>query len=268
MAASLTKSWADSPFPLIPTPGGSQEPNTLPGAVWLAREMACAHNAMLRALNSIFQQCVHVMEPQDVKDLLLYAKFWCDWIHEHHEGEESILFPAIEKITGVEGLMAANVEQHHRFEEGLEHLKKYVSETEVEEYEGGKLREIIEEFGGKLTEHLMEEIATLLALEKYDAKALRAAWVGFDEAMRQGEKVRIPPTTKRKFTKIQQDILYPIVFGTGDFTFEGGKNWPEVPFFVRYLVHYWFERKYQGVWRFSPSTTWGEKRALLFTGED
>jgi len=29
--------------------------------------------------------------------------------------------------------------------------------------------------------------------------------------------------------------------------------------------NYWFERKYQGVWRFCPSTTWGERRPLMFT---
>lgn len=62
-----------------------------------------------------------------------------------------------------------------------------------------------------------------------------------------------------------QSVLFPIVMGTHDATYEEAFAWPVLPFFVRYLVHYWFERKYQGAWRFNPSTTWGEPKPLLFT---
>lgn len=66
-----------------------------------------------------------------------------------------------------------------------------------------------------------------------------------------------------KLTQVQS-ILFPIVLGTGDSSYEEGFEWPVIPGFLRYVVHYWFERKWSGVWRFSPSTTWGEKRALAF----
>jgi hypothetical protein len=36
-----------------------------------------------------------------------------------------------------------------------------------------------------------------------------------------------------------QTILYPIVLGTTDVGYEGGTHWPEIPGFVRTLVHYW-----------------------------
>jgi hypothetical protein len=62
--------------------------------------------------------------------------------------------------------------------------------------------------------------------------------------------------------------LFPIVFGSSDASYEEGFTWPEAPAPIRYVVHYFFERKYQGAWRFSPSTTWGERRPLLFTGKE
>ena len=45
-------------------------------------------------------------------------------------------------------------------------------------------------------------------------------------------------------------------------------TWPLVPPPVRYLVHYIFEWKYAGAWRFNPSTSWGDKRPLAFTGKN
>ena len=181
--------WADTPFALIPTPGRGENLAKLDDIVFIAREMANAHNGMLRALNSIYQQCIYVKEPKDIKDLLLYANFWCDWIHEHHEGEENFFFPQVEKITGVEGLMEVNVEQHQAFMGGLEEFQMFVKETDVEDFDGREMRRIIEAFGGKLTKHLTEEIETLLGLNIYDGAALRKAYMVFDLEMRKGDKV-------------------------------------------------------------------------------
>jgi hemerythrin-like domain-containing protein len=191
--------WADTPFTLIPTPGRGENLNKLDDAVFIAREMANAHNGMLRALNSIYQQCTFVKEPKDVKDLLLYATFWCDWIHEHHDGEETFFFPRVEEITGVKGLMEVNVTQHQVFMAGLEELHKYAKETPVEGYDGMKLRNIIDSFGGNLTKHLTEEIGTLLGLKIYDGPILRKAYMGFDAEMRKGDKVMKPFVSKIEY---------------------------------------------------------------------
>lgn len=183
--------WCDTPFALIPTPGRGGNVKNLPQSVFIARDMCCAHNNMLRSLNSIYQQCIHVSEVQDIRDLLKYAEFWCGWIYEHHEGEETFLFPCVEDITGVKDLMEKNVAQHHAFLPGLEELSTYVNTTKVGEYDGKKLRSIIEEFGHKLTEHLTDEIQTLLALKEYDSSPkLMEAYNKFDLEMRKGDKVR------------------------------------------------------------------------------
>ena len=69
------------------------------------------------------QQCTFVSSPTDIKDLLMYTTFWCSWIHEHHEGEETLFFPALEEFTGVKGLMEKSVDQHHAFMSGLKELE-------------------------------------------------------------------------------------------------------------------------------------------------
>lgn len=57
--------------------------------------------------------------------------------------------------------------------------------------------------------------------------------------------------------------------GSRDVTFEHGMHtWPPVPFFVPYLVHYFFERRHRGAWRFSPSDTYGRPRKLAFLPDD
>jgi hemerythrin-like domain-containing protein len=180
--------WADTPFKLIPTPGRGEDLNKLDDATFIARDMANAHNGMLRALNSIYQQCIFIEEPNDIKDLLLYTTFWCDWIHEHHEGEETFFFPQVETITGVAGLMEVNVAQHHTFITGLKELHRYAKETTAETYDGMRLRTIIDGFGGKLTTHLTDEIQTLLGLKTYDGPRLRKGYMKFDAEMRKGDK--------------------------------------------------------------------------------
>ncbi|CZR51055.1 uncharacterized protein PAC_00930 [Phialocephala subalpina] len=245
MASTTTRPWADTPFKLISLPGEGQDWKNKHSAIFLAREMACAHNGMLRSLNSIYHQCIHVSSPTDISDLLTYAKFWCGWLEEHHEAEEKWFFPDIERIAGVEDLMAGMVTQHRDFMPGLEELTKFVNGTKVEEYDGRELRRIVDDFGAILTKHLTEEVEVLKKLVIHDGPALKKAYLEFDDKLRGGDK----------------SVLYPIVLGSGD------GEWPIVPAIAKYVVHYWFERKYQGAWRFSPCTTWGEPRPLLFTGE-
>jgi hemerythrin-like domain-containing protein len=217
--------WADTPFTLIPTPGGDEDLAKLDDEVWIAREMANAHNGMLRALNSIYQQCIYVKEPKDIKDLLLYADFWCGWIHEHHEGEEKFFFPQAEEITGVKGLMDVNVGQHHAFMGGLEKFRRFAKETKVERYDGKEMRRVIEGFGGDLTKHLTEEIDTLLGLKKYDTVALRKAFVVFDLEMRKGEKASQLLLVRGERANFWQSVLFPIVLGSSDRSYE---DWPEL----------------------------------------
>lgn len=202
--ATTTTPWADTPFPLIPTPGrgldfSSSSPNH--SSIYLAREMACAHNGMLRVLNSIYNQCIYVSKPQDVKDLLTYTKFWIGWIHEHHDAEEEMFFPDIERITGVKGWGEGNIAQHRKFDAGLKNLEGFVTgmlngssegRGDGGVWDGKQMRTLIDSFASDLATHLKDEIQTLLALKKYDSATLRKAWDEFDLELRKGDKVVFP----------------------------------------------------------------------------
>ncbi len=63
--------------------------------------------------------------------------------------------------------------------------------------------------------------------------------------------------------------MLPSGLASNDVTFEGGVHkWPPFPFFVPYLVHYYYGRKYRGVWRLSPCTIFGVPQELPFASEE
>lgn len=170
--------WADSPFELISTPFGSKDLSAgkAHGAQYIAQQMVHLHNCILRLLNSIYNQALHVRSPDDIRDFLAYVNHWHDELLHHHMVEEEFFFPALEALNGQKGSMEGNVAQHDAFEPGLEALGKYAASTGVEEYDGHKLRAIIDSFGEILSKHLADEIPTLLKLEACDDKEVRKVW--------------------------------------------------------------------------------------------
>ncbi len=64
------------------------------------------------------------------------------------------------------------MEQHHGFGPGVEAYDDYVKAVRQgkESFDGKKVRSIIDEFGELLTEHLTDEIETLLGLEEHSDK--------------------------------------------------------------------------------------------------
>jgi iron-sulfur cluster repair protein YtfE (RIC family) len=67
--------------------------------------MAIIHNAFLRSLNSIYLQAPHIKDPNDIKDFMVYVENWHDGLHQHHETEETIVFPLFAKDTGIKDIM-------------------------------------------------------------------------------------------------------------------------------------------------------------------
>lgn len=84
------------------------------------------------------------------------------------EMEESSLFPAIEQITGVEGLLSASVDEHHAFTSGLQTYKTYLkfSALDPSTFSPQHLLQILSTFTPALHSHLVAEISTLLSLSK------------------------------------------------------------------------------------------------------
>ena len=73
--------------------------------------MALSHNSLIRGFNSIYQQAPR-LSPSDHKDFICYCLAWHNCVEKHHHYEETLFFPAIEKATGVKGIMDGEVEQH------------------------------------------------------------------------------------------------------------------------------------------------------------
>ena len=137
----------------------------------IATEMVQIHNVIFRGLNSIYLQAEQV-SAADGKAFCNYMAQWSRVLHLHHEGEELIFFPAVERLTGDKSLMEVNLEQHAAFHDGVERFDEYVNACLAgrETFSGKRVVELIDGFGPVLATHLTDEIGTLLALEKYNEK--------------------------------------------------------------------------------------------------
>jgi hemerythrin-like domain-containing protein len=147
--------------------------------------MSLAHNGIIRGLNSIYLQAPH-LPPQDAstaRDFLTYCQCWSESMHHHHDAEEKAFFPDIETLSGVKGLMEENVEQHRAFTPGFEAFETYCRTCEPAEYDGQKLRDLVEGFAEPLVRHLRDEIETLRALDKYDSTRVRQAYQRFEKLL-------------------------------------------------------------------------------------
>jgi hypothetical protein len=154
--------------------------------------MALAHNGIIRGLNSIYLQALHIpsSSPSTVRDFLIYCQCWCESMHHHHDSEEQLFFPDIEKITGIAGLMEGNVEQHRAFTPGFEAFHAYAKSCLPEDYDGEKVKELIDAFAVPLHRHLVDEIDTLRALDRYDSKEIRLAYKRLEKSAMDTDKVR------------------------------------------------------------------------------
>ncbi|PWY76079.1 hypothetical protein BO94DRAFT_627153 [Aspergillus sclerotioniger CBS 115572] len=223
--------WADGPWPLLETPSKTKDITTHP-ALYIANEMAFAHNSMLRGLNSIYLQAPHVSDPTDITDFLFFITSWAAWVSHHHILEEEKMFPGFERVIGIPGFLGVNVEQHHSFQPSLKRLLEYGRDTEPGEYDAKIVRGIIEAMAPGFREHLAGRLSEC-------------------EAEAGGQDKNVVP---------------PMVLGLRDVTFEGGNDWPVMPPLSAWVVHYFFKRKYNGAWRFLPCDTWGRPRELAFGG--
>lgn len=146
-----------------------------------AVEMANVHNLILRGLNAIYLQADAVSDAPDVVDFMLYIKAWADTVEHHHSAEESMFFPEIEKIAqeagAIQAVMNANIDQHNLFDTKLSETAMYAQRVSKgdENYDSTRLKALIDGFAPVLTQHLHDEIDTLMKLENCDgAKVLKA----------------------------------------------------------------------------------------------
>ncbi|CAJ0555343.1 Ff.00g054080.m01.CDS01 [Fusarium sp. VM40] len=216
--------------------------------------MATIHNMVLRGLNSIYLQAPHI-KPADEKTFLGYSACFYDLVHVHHQGEEDILFPAIEEMSGEKGIMDRNIEQHHAFSQGLKDYNIYISAClrDTEEYNGSRLLTIIDSFGHELADHLAQEITTILNLRQYGTKMDKFEEKFKEWADKDTSNLAVPGTLTWGFfnhDKQYEDGLW--------------QDWPPAPapvvFTIRWVT-YWIHSDW---WRFAPCDRYGQSKERLF----
>lgn len=169
--------WPEHPFKFISNTGAKSNPE-IPHShfcVENARLMALTHNTIFRALNAIYAQALHVTAgTQKSVDMLTYCTIVFDFIHHHHNFEETMYFPEIDKAAGIRGLMDSNIEEHRKLDEGLESFRKFAETTHKDAYSGEKLRSILDSFAPVFEAHMHTEITAILNLyDKIDSEDLR-----------------------------------------------------------------------------------------------
>lgn len=155
--------------------------------------MSLAHNGIIRGLNSIYLQATKLPHNNitTARDFLTYCQCWSESMHHHHDAEEKEFFPSLEAISGIEGLMTQNIEQHRAFTPGFEQFEAYCRTCPPAEFDGQKLQGLVEGFAEPLTKHLYDEIDTLRALDKYDSGRIRQAYRRFEKSLMATDNVSL-----------------------------------------------------------------------------
>jgi hypothetical protein len=88
--------------------------------------------------------------------------------------------------------MSTNVEQHKAFTPGFNAFDQYVR-TCGGDYDGARLKTLIDAFAEPLVQHLHDEIGTLRALSKYDSEQVRQAYRRMEKRLMATDNVRLAP---------------------------------------------------------------------------
>jgi hemerythrin-like domain-containing protein len=125
-----------------------------------------------------------------VQDLATFAHCLILTLDHHHENEETILFPALEREIGMMGYLDVASEQHKTFHDGLHTLWDMVktSQENPDQWRWDEWKKVLDSFMPALEVHLTEEVDLMLSLEKYEEAGLKTAW---EASINEGQKVGI-----------------------------------------------------------------------------
>ena len=93
--------------------------------------------------------------------------------------------------------MERNIEQHRAFTPGFDLFQEYSRICLPKDYDGQKIRSLIEDFAEPLTRHLHDEIETLRALDVYDSGRIRQAYQRLEKSLMATDNVRRTLTYNR-----------------------------------------------------------------------
>ena len=156
MSTDAAQHEAKTRFALIslpPTPAGGWDFSDHIGTA--AVDMSLIHNCFIRCLNGIYANALNV-KPKDEGAFVGFIKTFLEVIHNHHEGEETIIFPFLQTKFD----QKVNIDQHQAFNEKMAALEEYLDKLQKKEesFNGEKIRELVDSFGDLLVEHLHQEV--------------------------------------------------------------------------------------------------------------
>ena len=175
-------------------------------------------------------------------------------MEHHHHTEETVFFPAVQKVDGVPAdLFDTPRAQHVVIEEGLTEILKYATSMadQTTEYRWATLKSLIDRLVPELHRHLSEEIDVLLKLEVCDSEAI-------EKCFKETEKAATADASLEMLYNV-----FPVLLGASDRKYEGGNTFPDLPWGMEYAINYWFSRRRKGAWRFCPCDFWGRPRELV-----
>ncbi|KAF8153177.1 hypothetical protein B0H34DRAFT_800413 [Crassisporium funariophilum] len=207
-------------------------------------EMALIHNVFIRGLNCIWEYAP-VVKKGDECAFAGYSLTWAGLVHDHHHGEEDIIFPFLQEKFD----MGHNVEQHKEFLQDLATFEEYMTGVFQKKltYDGEKARQLVEAFGDSMVSHLHEEIPTISPerLGEYDKVALDKMIKIHDDHIK----------SQSMFT------AFSLVATHHDF--QGVPSWPPMPAPVIWIIRnvgYW---RYRSYWKFAPYTRYGKAQKYV-----
>ncbi|KAJ6588748.1 hypothetical protein B0H19DRAFT_1100954 [Mycena capillaripes] len=222
-------------FPTGKTPAVTSMPYPTDPYESLQYNMANTHDLYKLAYKTILP---HLDNPplDDLDNFLGYCRAWATSIVGHHDSEEEVLFPFLNKKLD----FSTEIEQHVRVAEGLTGIISYVDESVADhtKFEGAKLKEMMEALGGHLFEHLDEEVADLAPekLKVYTPEELTQA----------GKDLMV-------YIRAHSDKYVTLPFMRCHTPPELKEVWPPFPWIVkRFVVPWILAPKHAGYWKYAP----------------
>lgn len=216
--------------------------------------MVLVHNCLTRALNSIYIQAPHIPSSEN-KNFINYCLATYQGLKAHHNGEETFLFPGLEKMAGTTGLMEANVQGHRDFEAGMSEWGVWLTSCKADpfSFSPSLCKIMLDAFVPALSAHLAAEIPTLLSLAPY------------------GDKIDLLGLMKKDGEKVMggmsKTTQLPIFLTNHDVTWENGiHDFPPLPPPVRWVLREVAARKKASWWKFSTCGFDGRPRELKWKG--
>ncbi|KAH6644840.1 hypothetical protein C7974DRAFT_299676 [Boeremia exigua] len=250
-----TFSWQSGPIPLITTPDSQTSTEDQDQFTHAATEMALVHNCVIRALNCIYIQSPHVPASEHT-NFLSFSLATHTGLTLHHDGEESIFFPELQKLTGETTLMQDNIAGHRAFEAPFAAWGAWLNTclAGTTRFSAARNTALMDAFIPPLTAHLHDEIPTLLALRRFGAALdLQAMFAREAKTVMGGMRKR---------------TVLPVFLSNHDRAFEGGMHvFPPLPAPVVWVLGSVCGRVKAEWWKFGACGFDGVAREVRFRGE-